>query len=260
MFREDHPLAWTYHRNTSRWLHNSVEGPPAGESAPRPPKENPDAPFTPLPAVEPTPLTALLGDRVSCRAFAEDPIALGDLAAVLHAGYGVHGQSRLGALEFLERPVPSGGGLYPLELYVIIRAVDPLPDGVYHYTPVTHGLEQLREVRLPDRFLTYLFMGQPLVTQAATLIVITAVVSRSLAKYADRGYRYQLLEAGHVGQNLGLSAQEHGLGVCSLGGFFDDELAALLCADPNLEIALYALALGRPAHSDRNRQRALEDG
>jgi SagB-type dehydrogenase family enzyme len=258
MFRTDHPVAWAYHRNTSRWLHNSIDGPSPVDSAPRPPKEHPDAPFTPLPQAAPTPLTVLLGQRVSCRAFASTAIALADLAAVLHAGYGVHGQARLGALEFLERPVPSGGGLYPLELYVIARAVDPLPAGVYHYTPVTAGLEQLREVSLPARFLTYLFMGQPLAARAGALIVITAVVSRSLTKYADRGYRYQLLEAGHVGQNLSLGAVEHGLGVCSLGGFFDDELAALLCVDTDLEIALYALAVGVPASPDREQQRALD--
>ena len=258
MFRTDHPVAWTFHRNTSRWLHNSIDGPPAVDSAPRAPKEFPDAPFTALPAPEATPLAELLTHRASCRSFADQPVPLPDMAGLLHAGYGVHGRTRLGALEFLERPVPSGGGLYPLELYLIARSIDTLPPGVYHYTPVTNGLEQLRDVTLPARFLTYLFMGQEVAAEAAAVLVITAVVSRSLTKYADRGYRYQLIEAGHIAQNIGLSAVEHGLGACSLGGFFDDELAALLHCDPDLEVALCAIALGVPADpADRLQQRGF---
>lgn len=258
MFRTDHPVAWIFHRNTSRWLHNSVDGPPSGELAPRAPKEIPDAPFTRLPGRDTSPLSELLASRVSCRSFAPEPLTLDDLGGVLHAAYGVQGRAQLGAMEFLERPVPSGGGLYPLELYVIARTVSGVTPGVYHYAPVTDGLEQVREVVLPERFLTYLFMGQGLVVEAAALLVVTAVVSRSLTKYSDRGYRYQLLEAGHVGQNIGLAAVERGLGACSLGGFFDDELAALLDVDPDFEVALYAIAVGVPAQADRLAQRALE--
>ena len=80
-----------------------------------------------------------------------------------------------------------------------------------------------------------------------------------MTKYTDRGYRYLLFESGHVAQNIGLHALEHGLGACSLGGFFDDELAALLTADPDHEIALYALAVGRPTDSDRQEQRAFTE-
>lgn len=257
MFRTDHPVAWAFHRNTSRWLHNTIDGPAAGDSAPRAPKELPDAPFVRLPPRPVTTLSELLAVRASCRSFAAHPLPLADLGALLHAGYGVHGRTLLGALEFLERPVPSGGGLYPLELYVLARTVADLEPGVYHYAPVTNGLEQVREVSLPARFLTYLFMGQSVAVEAAALIVITAVVSRSLTKYADRGYRYQLLEAGHVAQNIGLAALEHDLGACSLGGFFDDELAALIDADPELEVPLYAIAVGIPAESDHRAQRAF---
>ncbi len=77
---------------------------------------------------------------------------LADLGAVLAAGYGVDGAVRRGALEFLERPIPSGGGLYPLELYVLARAIGGVEPGVYHYAPVVAGLEQLRTVELPSRF------------------------------------------------------------------------------------------------------------
>ena len=258
-FRTSHGVAWLFHRNTSRWLHNSLDGGLDGADVPQAPKEHPLAPFTLLPdRGAPTDFEELLRRRNSCRSFDDGPIHLSQLGSVLSAGYGVTGHSRLGALEFLDRPVPSGGGLYPLEAYVIARAVDGLTPGVYHYAPVLDGLEQLREADIPARLLTYLFMGQPLAAEAACVMVLTAVVSRSLGKYGDRGYRYLMFEAGHVAQNANLAAVDQGLGACNLGGFFDDELAALLMVDIDLEIPLYAMALGPPASADRDAQRAFE--
>lgn len=258
-FRASHAVAWLFHRNTSRWLHNSLDAGLDGADVPQAPKEHPLAPIVPLPdGGAPTDFETLLRRRNSCRRFDDRPVGLSALGRVLSAGYGVIGHSRLGALEFLDRPVPSGGGLYPLELYVIARTIDGLTPGVYHYAPVLDGLERLREVDVPARFLTYLFMGQPVAAEAACVVVLTAVVSRSLGKYGDRGYRYLMFEAGHVAQNSNLAAVDQGLGACNLGGFFDDELAALLTVDVNLEIPLYAMALGVPISESRNEQRAFE--
>jgi SagB-type dehydrogenase family enzyme len=130
---------------------------------------------------------------------------------------------------------------------------------VYHYVPVHHGLEQLRDEALPRRFQTYLFMGQRWATEAGAVVVITAVPGRSLWKYGDRGYRYFLLEAGHAMQNLNLAAIAVGLGSCNLGGFFDDELAAVVRADVEEEFPLYAAAVGVPATRDRHEQRSIEE-
>mgnify|MGYP000559029437 CR=1 FL=1 len=67
----------------------------------------------------------------------------------------------------------------------------------------------------------------------AAIIFITAIVERSMWKYEDRGYRYILLEAGHVAQNLNLCATAMNLGSLNLGGFFDQLWAdgAMLGAD-----------------------------
>ena len=95
-------------------------------------------------------------------------------------------------------------------------------------------------------------------TSAAVVVVVSFVPGRSLVKYGDRGYRYALLEAGHLVQNLNLAAVALGIGTVNLGGFYDDELAGLLRIDPETEICLYASACGRPARpGDRMASRAL---
>jgi SagB-type dehydrogenase family enzyme len=165
---------------------------------------------------------------------------------VLSAAYGVTGVSRFGQLEYLNRPLPSAGGLYPLELFVIARNVTETPPGVYHYAVMGHGLEQRRDTVPPAALSTYLFMGQDVATQAQAVIVITAALARNLEKYGDRGYRYVLLEAGHCAQNINHAASGFKLGSCNLGGFFDRELADLLRVDIEAITPLYAIAVGVP--------------
>lgn len=256
----DHELAaWEFHRATARWQFNasSSGGQPLTAS-----REDPDAPFLPLPAPTrlPAGLSEAIAARASCRAFTDLPLTLAELSALLAAGYGVGGRSAADGYTMDDRPVPSGGGLYPLEVSLLVRRVDGLTPGIHHYVPAVHGLELLREVALPEPFVTYLFMGQHWVARAAVVFVVSFVPGRSLVKYGDRGYRYALLEAGHLVQNLNLAAAALGMGAVNLGGFYDDELAGLLRIDPETEICLYASAYGWPAHpGERMASRALAE-
>jgi SagB-type dehydrogenase family enzyme len=256
-FRAGQPVAWMFHRATCRWVHNTTE--PPGVHLQQASKEDLDVELVALP--DPGTLDVSLGrairERVSTRAYAADGLSLEQVSTILQAGYGVVGRTLFGQVEFLERAVPSGGGLYPLELYLIVRAVDGLEPGIHHYVPLHHGLELVRPGRLPEAFNTYLFLGQPYATSAAAVVVLTAVTRRSLGKYGDRGYRYLLLEAGHAAQNINLATVALGLGCCNLGGFFDEELAAVIRADTEEEIPLYGVALGVPSTNDRDGRRAI---
>ena len=256
-FRGEQPVAWLFHRATCRWVHNTME--PPGVHLQQAGKEDFDVDLMrlPKPGSLDVPLGLAIRQRVSTRTFAADALTLDQLSTIVHAGYGLIGRTQFGQVEFLERSVPSGGGLYPLELYVIVRAVDGLEPGIHHYVPLHHGLELVRPGRLPGAFNTYLFLGQPYATSAAAVVVLTAVTQRSLGKYGDRGYRYLLLEAGHAAQNVNLATVALGLGCCNLGGFFDEELAAVIRADTEAEIPLYAVALGVPSTDDRDGRRAI---
>lgn len=258
-FAGTYPLAWTFHRNTSRWATNTLDpGESHYQSAPR---EYLSAPFLSLP--EPlsvsSPFQELVEGRVSCRRFREGAeVPLVHLSTLLHLAYGVLGRSAFGSLEFLDRPVPSAGGLYPLELYLLIRSVEGVAPGVYHYAVVGHGLEQLREVLVPASLNDYLFMGQHYLTPAGATLVIAAEVDRTMTKYGDRGYRYLLLEAGHCAQNVNLAATGLGLGTCNIGGFFDQELADLLTVDADVVTPLYGIALGVPQDRPADELRGVE--
>src|SRR6185295_15331738 len=85
-------------------------------------KEDVDAEIVELgaPALPQAPLDQALRARSSCRRFAGEPIDRAELGTLLHAAYGVLDAIDL-AGEFCVRPVPSGGGLYPLELYALVQ-------------------------------------------------------------------------------------------------------------------------------------------
>ncbi|WP_269585031.1 SagB/ThcOx family dehydrogenase [Roseibium sp. Sym1] len=256
----DFELAWTYHRNSSRWAHNAEETSGA-DDVPEPGAEAPSRPFQPLPAPPrvTTGLSDVLANRCSCREFAQDPISLETVSGILFHGYGVWGQDHWNTAEFLERPVPSGGGMYPLELYLVSRNTSGLSNGIYHYQPLLKGLERNRDLTLPAPLMRYLFMGQYPPMLAPALIVITSRMSRSLKKYGDRGYRYVLLEAGHVAQNINLACTGLGAQSLNIGGFFDDEVGALCHCPENEEVVLYAVAIGHGTSEDRHKLRFSED-
>lgn len=248
MFRKTCPLAWSFHRNSSRWPHNQLKGEHKRQEVATF-AEYPELPLIELP---PAPelgvsLSASLRGRFSCRRFVDRPASLEALAGTLFWGYGNLGVTSINDVDLVRRPVPSGGGLYPLELYLIARNVSDLAPGLYHYQALHHALEQLREGILPPTLLTELFMAQPWVAEASFVLVIVSNWQRSLWKYEDRGYRYLLLEAGHLAQNVNLSAAALGLGSVNLGGFFDLDLVDLFSLDPEEGAPLYGIAVGSPA-------------
>jgi SagB-type dehydrogenase family enzyme len=248
---KDFSIALAFHSNTMRWPFNTLEPGenwPDGEFGEYPLR---DTVALPAPRTIDTSLSVAIAARLSCRSFTSDALTLEQLSALLFYTYGVEGCVNLGALEHLERPVPSGGGLYPLELYLLVQRVEGLAPGVYHYFPLCQALEVLEPMEVPHSVLTQLFLNQSYMADAAVVLVIAANLRRTMHKYEDRGYRYVLFEAGHAMQNMNLVAAALGVGGFNAGGFFDSYLANLLGIDIEKEVPLYCAGLGVPTTADR---------
>lgn len=195
------------------------------------------------------PLNVVLSRRRSVRAYASQALSLPDLTAILEHADGVTGQLRDPAhVEIVQsvRAAPSGGALYPIEVYVVAFNVDGINAGVYHYHPVQRCLEVLRVGDFSERVGSLVLTGNESVS-AAAVVVLTGRWALPLRKYGERGYRVMLLDAGHVAQNILLVASALGIGACSVAGFHDDELADELGVDAGEEPVLYTLTLGHPA-------------
>ncbi|MBY0572292.1 MAG: SagB/ThcOx family dehydrogenase, partial [Undibacterium sp.] len=182
----------------------------------------------------PEPLSAALSEvilgRHTARNLQPGQVTLSQLSSLLHYSYG---QTRDMTQEGYPRPfrvVPSGGALFPLELYIHSSRVLGLDAGWYHYSSADNTLHCL-QAGDDSRRLSDALVQQNLALDASVVIVISALFARSTFKYRERGYRFALIEAGHVGQNLCLVAQALGMGVIPIGGFLDRDVDALLSFD-----------------------------
>lgn len=209
----------------------------------------PGAPLHLLPHAHPAnAVEQTVARRRSVRRFTGAPLSLGELSRLLAFTNGLTG--RLDPVEGQPdqplRAAPSGGALYPVEVYVVVQAVAELSPGVYHYRVDAHGLELL----LPGVFTAQLgeITSDPATfAGAAATFVLTAVFDRSHFKYGERAYRFTLLEAGHICQNLLLTATAVELGAVAVGGFLDDDVHELIGVDGVDEASICLVPVGRPA-------------
>lgn len=182
----------------------------------------------------------ILKRRRTAREFSSKPVPKKTLAALLHGAAGVTGEIPVPGSTVVQclRAWPSAGALYPIELY----AVDA--SGAYHFDPVDAVLEQTAAGPMLERLRpSVLTLAREF--DAPLAIVLTGVPERVMKKYGERGYRFLWLDAGHLAQNLILAATALGLGVCPIGGFYEDAVRAALSIDPR-ETPLYLLAMGYP--------------
>lgn len=148
---------------------------------------------------------------------------------------------------------PCGSGLGPcpsldaggLQSFVAVVAVEGIEPGVYYLAPC--GLE-LRPVRpgLTREELAFLCLGQELGRDAAAAVIHVADLDAAVHRQGDRAYRYLHLDAGLIGERMGLAALAEGGGTSGIGGFFDDHVTEILGL-PREQAVLYLTVLGVPA-------------
>lgn len=144
------------------------------------------------------------------------------------------------------RSYPSGGALYPLEIYVARAATKKEAPGLFHYNPALHALETLFPGIDGEDLFTSVRSSffDPWTKEVPLFILISSVWHRTLREYGDFGYRLVLAEAGHLAQNILLSSTALGLLNRPCAGFDADDLSDILDLEETRETVLYAVALG----------------
>ncbi len=189
------------------------------------------------PAIE---FWSVIKNRHSTRKFSTEPMSMMDLSLFL---FGMSGLNRIFP-QYAFRTVPSAGGLYPIEIYPAINNVQGLERGLYHYDIQEHSLSLLKEGDFRDK-VAKMCLDQNIAFTSAINFIWTAMIGRSQWKYLQRCYRYIYLDAGHVGQNLYLIAEALGLGACTIGALYDDELNQFLEIDGRNETTIYVGVVGK---------------
>jgi len=163
--------------------------------------------------------------RRSVRRYTNEALTLQDISQLMWAAQGITDQ------ETKFRAVPSAGRTFPLEVYLSVGrdGVKGLNEGVYHYNPFNHSLEQIlgNDVR-PE--LSQAANGQPWVKEAPVSIIITGNYQKMIDKYKDEklSTRFVDMEAGHAGQNIYLIAESRNLATVAVASFWDDRVRQIL--------------------------------
>lgn len=142
----------------------------------------------------------------------------------------------------INRPYPSGGAYYPVETY-FIGSIDGGDIYVHHYEPDDHSLSVLwplaNEYNLDSLFSRtedFSFTGA---------IIFTMRIDEQPIKYNFFAYQLGLIEAGHIAQNILLTATALDMSTCPHGGYADDVLKEVLDLDPEVEIPIYGISISR---------------
>ena len=176
--------------------------------------------------------------RRSVREFEPTPLQLFHISQLLWAAQGIT------RTEGNLKSVPSAGGTFPLEVYLVVgeSGLETVEAGVYHYDPEFNILTLHLSGDLRND-LAEASMGQDPIVAAPVSIVICAVNDRTLNRYNQRGERYVDMEVGHAGQNIYLQATALNLGTVAVGAFRDEQVRTLLQLEPNTK-PLYIMPVG----------------
>jgi SagB-type dehydrogenase family enzyme len=178
---------------------------------------------------------ALLGRR-SVREFSATPLTTAEVGQLLWAAQGISGAGL--------RTAPSAGATYPLEVVLVAGEIDGVPTGVYRYRSLDHSLALLaRGDRRAD--VAAAALVQTWLAQAPALLLVSAVLERTAARYGRRARRYVDQEVGCAAENVALQAVALGLGTTMVGAFDDAGLARVIGLQPGEE-PLCLLPVGRP--------------
>ena len=179
--------------------------------------------------------------RTTIRHYSDKSMSLKDLSYLLWCTQGVKMVVEKGSL----RNVPSAGARHAFETYLLVNNVEGLEKGIYRFLAIEHKLlaikvdESLLDEAIPA------FLNQKTIANAAVTFIWVAVAERMVWRFGERGYRYLLLDAGHICQNLYLAGQNVNCGTCAIAAFDDDAVNRFLNLDGEELFVVYAATVGK---------------
>ncbi len=168
-------------------------------------------------------LERTIHQRRTIRSFDSKALTLKQLSQLLWAAQGITGAGGF------KRAAPSAGALYPMDIYGVVGrdCIEKLDAGIYLYEPADHSISLVKEGDF-RRDVAIASLGQMWMAHAPLSLVITAEYSRITVKYRQRGIRYAIIEAGHIGQNIFLQSEAMGLAAGIVGAFEDQEVIQVM--------------------------------
>ena len=182
-------------------------------------------------------LTSVIASRRSKRNFSGRPVTKRDLSTLIKHADGVSGHfsARPSPLEpevsVSVRTAQSGGGLFPITLFVLAVNVRELRKGFYEYLPNSHSLRPV-DLDIDEAEIAKLCSSPDYdVLDTCFSIIYVYSIHKNSTKYGNGGVVFGLIEVGGIAQNVHLIRTAMGLAGCCQGGFNKQGLEKALGLD-----------------------------
>lgn len=164
-------------------------------------------------------LTAVSEARRSRREHDGDrPITLDQLGELLYRVARVRGVRRGGGTEAVDRPVPAGGALHEVEVFIASQRCAGLDPGLWWYDGHEHRLVQVAGAgRELERLVGFAASATLQEEPPQVLLQFAARPARLLTKYESIGYALMAKHTGVLMHAVYLAAEAMGLATCGVG-------------------------------------------
>jgi SagB-type dehydrogenase family enzyme len=184
----------------------------------------------------------VLNQRQSHRVYTEKTMSLLQLSYLLWTTQGI--KSIRGNNYATLRTVPSGGARHEFETYFVVKDIEGLKSGDYHYLPLTHEIEFLKEIENQDEYITEALQGQRWSIKANVIFFWSVIPYRSEWRYSYFSHKIILVDIGHVCQNLYIASESIGLGTCAIGAYDVESCDSIFGLDGKEEFTILASPVG----------------
>ena len=195
-------------------------------------------------------LLNVIFNRCSSRVYTEENLSLLELSFLLWATQGVKGIR--GKKYATLRTVPCGGARHPFETYLLVRHVEGLKPGKYHYLPLENQLEYLGEVENIEDVIDKSLCDQHWVKKSSVVFYWSF---RTEWRYGIFSHRGSLVDMGHVGENLYLACSALNLGTCGIGAYDQNLCDTLFDLDGEEEYIIYTETVGTIRAEDKDAEK-----
>ena len=213
-------IARAYHQRTQHTLQAYAKGPEALDwsEQPDPFRSFNGAACISLPLLDKDHPSPPFADLFRPAGNVPSQLNLEHIAALLELSLGISAWKSYMGDRWALRCNPSSGNLHPTEGYVVASGIGDLTDGVYHYRPDEHLLEQRSCIDFGN-------------SDPRLIIGLSSIFWREGWKYGERAYRYCQLDIGHAIAAFSYAAASLGWQVNLLDQHSDASVARLLGLD-----------------------------